>query len=309
MAILSVLVCTRDRPASLIRAVRSVLADDSHRTDPCTTLELIVVDQSEGTDTASALNEIGDPRLRYVHSSTRGKGAALNQGLALARGAIVVCTDDDCEVTPGWARGMTAALERRASAAVLFCQVLPTPDYDAASGFIPAYTLESSRTVRSLSFMFGKFGIGAGMAVRADVVRAIGGFDETLGPGGLYPSCDDWDIAMRALLRGWHVHESAELSVLHHGFRTFRDGVQHARRDWLALGAVCAKPLRAGYWSSFTLACWTFGAYAVWPPVRDVLLLRRPRGLTRILSFLEGFASGLRRPVDPVTLRYYGSST
>jgi GT2 family glycosyltransferase len=144
------------------------------------------------------------------------------------------------------------------------------------------------------------------MAVRTAVIRSLGGFDETMGPGALFPSCDDWDVAMRALLRGWQVYEAAELSITHHGFRDFLEGREHARRDWLALGAVCAKPLRVGYWSAFTLAAWCFSAYAVWPPIVDLFSLRRPRGLTRIVSFIQGFAMALRTPIDTRTLRFIG---
>jgi GT2 family glycosyltransferase len=299
---ISVLVCTRNRPAMLLGLLRSLLASDAAPGAPAAALEIIVVDQSDGPETSEAVCGLGDGRVRLVRSQTRGKGAALNEGLAAARGEILVCTDDDCEAPAGWAEGMTRALAERPQAAVLFCQVLPTPGYDRQSGFIPAYLLPRSRMVASLSFRLSRFGLGAGMAVRTAAVRSLGGFDETLGPGSLFPSCDDWDIAVRALLRGWHVYEAKELAITHHGFRSFAEGVEHARRDWIALGAACAKPLRAGYWTSFTLPLWCLGAYAVWPPVFDLLALRRPRGLTRIVSFVRGFWRGLLTPVDAVTL-------
>ena len=78
----------------------------------------------------------------------------------------------------------------------------------------------------------------------------------------------------KALLSGWHVYETAHLSILHHGFRTLAEGRQHARRDWLAIGAVCAKPLRAGHFSAVVLALWYFSWYALWPVWHDLLRLR-----------------------------------
>jgi glycosyltransferase involved in cell wall biosynthesis len=308
VAVISVLVCTRNRSVMLLRLLRSLLATPDGTGGNTSSLEVIVVDQSDGPETSQAVASLGgDGRVRLVRSRSRGKGAALNEGLAVARGEILVCTDDDCEAPAGWAEDMTRALRRQPSAAVLFCQVLPTPGYDQQNGFIPAYSLSRSRTVRSLSFRCRRFGLGAGMAVRTEVVRSLGGFDEAMGPGALFPSSDDWDIAIRALLRGWHVYECAEVSITHHGFRRYSEGRDHARRDWVALGAVCAKPLRAGSWSTVTLPLWTLGAYAMWPPVLDLLALRRPRGITRIVSFLQGFARGLRTPVDARTLCFMPS--
>jgi GT2 family glycosyltransferase len=133
-------------------------------------------------------------------------------------------------------------------------------------------------------------------------VLAFGGFDETFGPGARFASGDDWDISLRALLRGWHVYDTARLSVLHHGFRTLAEGRDHARRDWIAIGALCAKPIRAGHMSAVILPVWFFGAQALWPPLRDVLRLRRPSGLSRIVGFVRGFVNGLRTPVDRKTL-------
>jgi glycosyltransferase involved in cell wall biosynthesis len=296
--LVSCVICTRNRAEPLAHVVASLLAGE---TQP---LELLVIDQSDGTEAERALEAFaGDTRLRYHRSSQRGKGKALNEALQLARGKIMVCTDDDCEAPPGWISGMAHALESRPEAVVAFCQVLPVP-HDRNMGYVPAYHLRQSRTLRSVSAICGGLGIGAGIAFRRDFVLSIGGFDEAFGPGGHFPSADEWDIAMRALLSGRHVFETAELSIVHDGFRTFEQGRAHARRDWLALGAVCAKPLRAGYWRAAVVPVWLFSTKAVWPPVADALALRKPRGLGRIVAFVQGFAQGLQTRVEPDTLRY-----
>jgi GT2 family glycosyltransferase len=142
------------------------------------------------------------------------------------------------------------------------------------------------------------------MAVRRAAVLALGGFDETFGPGARFGSGDDWDISHRMLLSGWHVYETAHLSILHHGFRTFAEGSTHARRDWVAIGALCAKPIRAGYFSAVVVPLWYFSVLALWPPLRDLLRLRRPSGLSRIVGFIRGFVQGLRTSVDPKTLLF-----
>ncbi len=296
--ILSAVVCTRNRPAPLAKIVQSLLSGESQE------LELIVVDQSDGHETEDALIPFSsDPRLRYLRSAGRGKGVALNEGLAIARSPVVVCTDDDCQPPPGWVAGMTRTLLSQPDTAVVFCRVAPVP-HDRTAGYVPAYEFSRSRRLRSVRDICAGLGIGAGMAVSREFVTSMGGFDEYFGPGGKFPSADEWDLVMRALLTGHSVYETADLTIVHDGFRTFAEGQAHARRDWLALGAVCAKPLRAGYWRAAVVPIWLFFTRAVWPPVIDVLSMRKPRGFGRIVAFLQGFMSGIATPVDARTLRF-----
>jgi GT2 family glycosyltransferase len=292
MDIVSVLVCTRNRPESLLRTVWSIL---SHAEPD---LELIVMDQSEGTESHDVLAGFaGDLRLRYTRTRARGKGASLNEGLRLARGAVVACTDDDCVASPGWPRAMAAALETHPKAAIAFCNVLPEA-HDPATGYVPTYQRKTERVVSSIGEAKRGLGLGAGMALRRDVVLAFGGFDEAFGPGARFRSGDDWDISIRALLHGWQVFDTPAVSVLHYGFRTLAEGREHARRDWVAIGALCAKPIRAGHLGALGLAAWLFGVEALWPPIRDLLQLRRPSGLSRIIGFTQGFVEGGLTSVD-----------
>jgi glycosyltransferase involved in cell wall biosynthesis len=297
-SLVTALVCTADRGTDVAGTVASILGNTY---EP---FELIVVDQSSDDRTVRALDDFrGDGRLRVLRSPVKGKGVALNIGLAEARGSIVVCTDDDCVVPPDWIAKMAAIFPSRPSVAVAFGNVEAAP-HDPAAGFVPTYVRSGDRLVVSPLEKATARGIGACMAVRRDVVRGLGGFDPSFGPGSLFPSCDDWDVANRVLLRGHAVFETGSVCVVHHGFRTFAQGRGLARRDWLALGAVSAKPIRAGYWPGLIVALWVFLGYAIWPPIGDMLHLRRPKGLTRITSFVEGFAHGLRLPLDRRQLIY-----
>jgi len=79
----TVLVCTRGRPQSVLRTVRSLLEHPG-------SFELLVMDQSDDAATEDLLASCaGDPRLRYHRTPVRGKGASLNQGLRLARASVV----------------------------------------------------------------------------------------------------------------------------------------------------------------------------------------------------------------------------
>ena len=298
MFVASAIVCTKDRSQAVSHVVEALLAD------PDEDFELIVIDQSVGTETERALEPWrSDPRLRYRHSLTRGKGAGLNEGIREARGQIVVCTDDDCQPPRRWVSDMAEVLLAQPSAVIAFCQVLPVA-HDRKAGYVPTYVFQKNRLLRTVQSICGGLGLGAGMAVRHDFALAIGGFDESFGPGARFPSADEWDLAIRALLNGKHVYETAELAIVHDGFRTFEEGQKHARRDWIAIGAVCAKPLRAGHFEAAIIPFWLLTTRALLPPLTDLVHLRKPRGLGRIVAFARGFADGFATPVDAKTLRF-----
>lgn len=288
----SAIVCTRGRAAQAPRAIATLLNDERRG------FEVIVVDQSDDDSTGRALEAVrADSRLRYFHSSTRGKGAALNEGLRNARGSVVVLTDDDCLAPRGWVLDMASVLESRPNAVIAFCRVVPVP-HDRAQGYVPAYEPTTERTLHSVAEVREGLGLGAAMALRREFVTSMGGFDESFGPGGRFPSADEWDLCLRALLTGHEVYETPALEVTHDGFRTLAEGRVHARRDWIALGAVCAKPLRAGYLKAGVVPLSLFYRQALLPPLVDLLRLRRPRGIGRIEAFVRGFTLGLLTPVD-----------
>ena len=88
--LVSVILPTFDRAALLPRSIASVL----QQTDG--DLELVVVDDGSGDDTAAVVTACADPRVRYVKLPVnRGLPAARNAGLAVARGAYVAFQDSD----------------------------------------------------------------------------------------------------------------------------------------------------------------------------------------------------------------------
>jgi hypothetical protein len=169
---------------------------------------------------------------------------------------------------------------------------------------VPSYERTQSRLLSSLSQLRYGLGLGAGMAIRRDVALSLGGFDEFFGPGARFPSGDEWDISIRALASGWQIYETPELSIIHDGFRSFAEGRAHARRDWIALGAVCAKAVRVGNWAALLIPIHIYLVNALWPPISDLLHLRRPRGLVRITAFVRGLFDGMRSRMDPQTFRF-----
>jgi glycosyltransferase involved in cell wall biosynthesis len=294
--LISVVVCTKDRPESLARTVRSLV--DTQGRD----VEVIVIDQSVGAETADVLQPLAGANLRYVRSRRAGKGAALNEGIELARSAYIVCTDDDCVALPGWASGIVRPLIEHPDVALVFSNVNPAP-FDSRLGYVPAREYKRDRLLTSAWGICRGWGLGAGMAMRRSDVIAIGGADESLGPGSRFPSADDLDLELRFLLKGRHVYETAQVGVTHYGFRTLEEGREHTVRDWSALGACLVKPLRAGHLIAVGLIAGVLWAYALYPALLDVLHLRKPK-LRRVAAFTGGVVAGIAVPVERRTLKY-----
>lgn len=98
MISVSIIICTKDRPADLARAIASVRAADEIGREA----EIVVVEE------ADAPRDM--PGVRYVHlpRDGRGFGHARNVGVREAKGDVLLFIDDDCEAGRGWAASLAA---------------------------------------------------------------------------------------------------------------------------------------------------------------------------------------------------------
>ena len=92
----SVLIPAYNEERVIERSVRQVLA--SERVE----LEVIVIDDGSSDRTSAVVNEhfAGDPRVRLLTIPNGGKANALNLGLGLANGEIVIALDADTQFEP-----------------------------------------------------------------------------------------------------------------------------------------------------------------------------------------------------------------
>jgi glycosyltransferase involved in cell wall biosynthesis len=287
---ITAVICTRGRGDAVRLAAGSVLAC-SHPD-----FEVLVIDQSSDDSSERALADLfSDPRFTYVRSTSVGVSRARNDGLRRARSEFVAFTDDDCEVSEGWLEAMQAVLEEHEDAAAVFCAVRPGP-HDASAGFVPGFECDGTQVFRRFSRRLR--GMGAGLAVRRQILIDLGGFDEELGPGSRFPACEDRDVVVRAIIAEHAVCTTDRTFVIHHGFRSWDEGRSLSQRDFIGIGAACAKPLRAGHWKFAPMALHEILAESLWPPVNDLLHFRRAFGKLRALHFLRGFWGGVLTPLD-----------
>ena len=214
---MTALVCTRNRGAQVVDAVRSILANDH------ADFELIVVDQSTDDLTESAIAEMRhDARLRYIRSSEKGLSNARNLGIGHAKSAIVAMTDDDCIVPPDWITRMERAFQNPAPLSIVLGNVVAA-EYDKSKGFVPNYSQTTSFIANDLSDKHRVEGMAACMGMSVDAWKQLSGFDPMLGAGSPFHSADETDMIIRALLKGQRVIQTPDVVVIHQGLRPWED--------------------------------------------------------------------------------------
>lgn len=169
----SVVITTRDRPALLTRALRSVLG----QTVPVS--EIIVVDDASTSNTESVLRGFGDARINCLrHDTPRGAPAARNSGLRAVQGPFVAFLDDDDTWSPEKiAKQLTVFAGSDPAVAGIFtwsCKL---------SAEHPEWRQVARTPQMKLGFVdfLGKTFFGASVPLlRTECVRRIGGFDERL---------------------------------------------------------------------------------------------------------------------------------
>jgi glycosyltransferase involved in cell wall biosynthesis len=117
----SVIFATRDRGSLLTQT----LAHLGRQTAGDLGWELIVVDNGSTDETPSVLARAAERLpLQALHEPSPGKNRALNRALAVARGELLIFTDDDVIADPGWIASMVAAARRWPDATIFGGRVL-----------------------------------------------------------------------------------------------------------------------------------------------------------------------------------------
>jgi glycosyltransferase involved in cell wall biosynthesis len=227
--LMSVVICTRDRPDSVRTTLHSILACRY----PASRYEVIVVDNAASGDSVVDLVEEefqGEVGVRVVREPEPGLSHARNRGLAAASGEIVVFADDDVLVDRDWLLTLAAAFEGGdrvgATSGLTLPDVLETPTQRWTEGFggriqgfeRRVFDLDDPPADRPLfPFTVGDLGAGRNMAFDREVLIGLGGFDVALGPGTLAHDGDDIEALLRVMLSGrqivhdpkaivWHAH-------------------------------------------------------------------------------------------------------
>lgn len=173
----SVVICTKDRPGDLARAIASVRASG----DAGLQAEIVIVEESDRP------RQI--PGVRYVHlpREGRGFGYARNAGVRATQGDVILFLDDDCEVGGGWIENLTAPLRANpeilgVAGAVLVRDCGPIGYAENILGF-PGGGLRYRHAARG-RVVPTRYLSTCNCAYRKEAVLRVGGFPEHARLGG-----------------------------------------------------------------------------------------------------------------------------
>ena len=234
---ISVLIATADRHDLLAGCLKTLSA--SRFSDA----EVLVLDQSRSVPTLPPDRQDG-PSFRYVRCARRGKSAALNLGLEQARAPWLAFTDDDCEVAADWLQVIDRAARETGTGCVLTGRVVAGPP--EGDTVIAPSLRENGREATYTSPTFRDVLFGNNMALPADLVRKVGRFDESLGPGTEAPAAEDNDLGYRLLRAGVPIRYLPGMVVTHRSWRRGADQVKLFRAYGVGQGAFYGKHLHRG---------------------------------------------------------------
>jgi glycosyltransferase involved in cell wall biosynthesis len=289
--LVSVVMCTRNRPDLIHRAVTSVLENEYARFD------LVVVDQSDNDRTGATVRGLCEthPNLRYVHTPVPGLSRAYNIGVRSTTGALLAFTDDDCVAPRDWITSIARAFSDEPDAEMLYGQVLLPESLGDHPEQVPTLPIAASARL-SRRDGFRIFGMGANFGLRRRLFERIAGFDEILGGGAPLRSSQDFDFQYRAYLAGAVILLRPEVVVDHYGVRTPDQWPATHLAYGIGDGAFYFKHVRCGDWYALRLLLQRLA----WLAAREALngLRRKNSFATYLRGYLVGIRDSLSYRVD-----------
>jgi GT2 family glycosyltransferase len=295
---ISVIVCTRDRPAWLQRCLESA------QCIRYPTWELIVVDNAPSDEAAAAIAaRFG---ARYIRETRPGLDWARNRGIAEAVHDIVAFTDDDVVIDQSWLTGLARGFADPAVMAVTGLVAPQELETEAQMLFERVYG-GMGKGMQGRRYQRGSLrpaelipvqavGVGANMAYRREAFDRVGTFDTALDVGTPAAGAGDLDMFHRVLAAGLAIQYEPRALVWHQHRRETGELRQLFYNDGRSFAVYLRKLWSTRTVPRLTLLRYTIGRWGSWLVGRVLkgLLGRHELPLTLLWAELRGAATGLR---------------
>lgn len=211
----SIIICTRHRPkhlAATLATVKEILLPAN------SALELVVVDNGPSQDTANVVEDFSRESTFDVvleNATVPGLSNARNAGIAIARGEVILFTDDDVRLPRNWLGEMTRPISMGEADIVAGRLVLPQSRTRPWLENIHRELLSISPNTIS-DFERQPTIIGGNFAFHKRVLENVCGFDERIGPGRFHGGGEDELFAWQAHNAGYRVVLCTTADVEHH---------------------------------------------------------------------------------------------
>jgi glycosyltransferase involved in cell wall biosynthesis len=203
----SLIMGTLGRTDEIARFLTSLQRQD-HRD-----FELLIVDQNLDDRLVPLIESYADKFAVRRVLSEKGVSRARNVGLSLATGDVFAFPDDDCWYPDGLLAYVAKRLRQQATLDGL------TGRFVDSEGHSEGRWLAETQLLNRYNLWRGA--ISFSIFLRSDIVRRVGGFDESLGVGAGTPwgAGEETDYLLRALSAGARIEYDREL-VLRHPVKT-----------------------------------------------------------------------------------------
>jgi glycosyltransferase involved in cell wall biosynthesis len=238
---ISVVICTRNRCASLKKALSS-LADQSFPSG--LSWEIVVVDNDSADQTRAVLEEfMGNFRLptRCVLEKEAGVSNARNRGIRESKGNIIAFIDDDVIAAPDWLASVKAAFDNYDCACVggkiLLHATVKLPSWwdERCKGPLSLFDVGDSVIVSDVN-SWAEIGWGANLSFRRWAFESHGLFRTDLGKIANTPRLGEETEFIDRLRRNGETLVHYPRAVVYHAPNLDRLSRQYLRRWYYRVG-------------------------------------------------------------------------
>lgn len=151
--------------------------------------EIIAVDNASTDNTANIIKSYIDKLpIRYLYEDKKGKNNALNSGVSLAKGNLIVFTDDDVIPEPGWLVKLAECANLHMDYAIFGGVIKPNWPRQLDKWIIDHVPLGATYAITKENLEEGDISPGSvwgpNMTIRREVFDAGHRFDTSVGPNG-----------------------------------------------------------------------------------------------------------------------------
>jgi len=193
--------------------------DSIAKTEPDTSMEVLVIDDCSADDTNAQLSSRDD--IRYIRSDTHlGFVDSCNIGAEKARGQFLFFLNNDTVVLEGWLDALVGTFSQEANVGLVGSKLIyPDGLLQEAGGIVwedaSGWNWGRLRDPAAPEYNFLRdvdYCSGAALMIRRSLFDAIGGFDKRYAPGYY----EDTDLAFSVRQRGWRVLYQPLSQVVHY---------------------------------------------------------------------------------------------
>ncbi len=194
----SIIIATFNREKLLKEAIESVLVQTY------SDYELLIIDDGSIDNTQTMVQSFDSPKIKYIYQKNKGRSAARNVGLNLAKGKYITFLDSDDLYLPNKLMTQVNYLDAHPHVGMIYTSAY-CMDEDG-NKLAHHYKADASGSIyKKIAFFMPVTITLPTVMVRQNIIRQVGGFDEKM---YRFEDTDMW----RRLSKITHIHAIDEFS-------------------------------------------------------------------------------------------------